>query len=108
MVGRLVRFVGPLRAMLYAGILLMIVSAAFSLGGMEKSGIMIFPTLIIPAMVPMMFFVLPLDMTMCAIMMSGKDDAARRRYRKLILSDLVIMAALFAAWWPFFSRLIFS
>ena len=94
--------------MLYGGILLMIVAAAFSLGGVQKSGIMMFPTLIIPAMVPMMFFILPLDMTMCAIMMSGKDDVAKRRYRKLIVCDLVVMAALFAAWWPFFFRLIFS
>ena len=94
--------------MLYGGILLMIVSAAFSLGGLQKSGIMMFPTLIIPAMVPMMFFILPLDMTMCAIMMSGKGDEAKQRYRRLIICDLAAMVALFAAWWPFYSRLIYS
>lgn len=99
-------FLGPLRSMLYAFIAILIVCAGFSLGGMQKSGIMMFPTLIAPALVPMLFFVIPLDMTMCKIMMSGKDAAARRRYSRIIYWDLAIMLALAAAWSPFFYRLI--
>jgi len=106
MIGRFIRFAGPLRAMLYAGIVLLMVAAAFSLGGTQKSGIMMFPTLIVPAVVPMIFFVMPLDMTMCAIMMSGKDDAARYRYHRLLLWDLASMGGLVGAWWPFYSRLL--
>ena len=108
MISSTIRFTGPLRAMLFAGIIAMAAAAAFSAGGMQTSGIMIFPTLIVPAVVPMIFFVLPLDMTMCAIMMSGKTDAEKKRYRKLILCDIVAMVLLFAAWWPFYSKLIFN
>ena len=99
-------FVGPLRFMLYLLILILTISALFSMGGTQKSGFMMFPTLIAPAIVPMLFFVNLLDVTMCAIMMSGKGATERRRYRHMIWYDLISLIVLFAAWSPFYKRLL--
>ena len=99
-------YVGPLRSMLYILILILILAAFFSMGETHKSGFMMFPTLIAPAIVPMLFFVNLLDATMCKIMMSGKDSAQRRRYRHMIWYDLISLFALFAAWTPFYKRLL--
>ena len=100
------RYVGPLRSMLYILILILIVAALFSMGETQKSGLMMFPTLIAPALVPMLFFVNLLDATMCLIMMSGKDAMQRRRYRHMILYDLLSLFLLFAVWTPFYRRLL--
>ena len=108
-VGKLLDFasyVGALRALLYLLILILTVSALFGMGQTEKSGIMIFPTLIAPALVPMLFFINLLDVTMCRILMSGKDAGERRRYRHLIWCDLISLIAVFAAWTPFYLRLL--
>jgi len=92
--------------MLYLAVLMLIIAAVFSFGETQKSGLMMFPTLIAPAVVPMLYFVIPLDMIMCTILMSGKEADERRRYKHMILSDLVAFAALFAAWLPFYWRLL--
>ncbi len=100
------RYVGPLRGMLYLLILILSVTAIFAMGGTQKSGLMMYPTLIAPATVPMIFFVLPLDMTMCAIMSSGRDESARRRYRHMIQLDALAFVLLLGAWFPFFYQLV--
>ncbi len=99
-------YVGPLRAMLYLLMLILFLSAFFSMGETQKSGFMMFPTLIAPAIVPMLFFVNLLDATMCKIMMSGKNAAQRRRYRHMIWYDLISLFVLFAVWTPFYKRLL--
>ncbi len=99
------RYVGPLRGMHYLLILMLSIAAFFSLAGTHKSGWLMFPTLIAPATVPMIFFVLPLDMTMCAIMMSGRDATVRRRYRHMILFNAIAFIVLFGTWLPFYYRL---
>lgn len=100
------RYVGPLRGMLYLLILILSFTAIFSMGGTQKSGFMMFPTLIAPAIVPMLFFVIPLDMTMCRIMMSGKDKPTRKRYLHMIALDALSFALLLGAWFPFYYRLL--
>ena len=100
------RYVGPLRAMHFALIGLLSITAVFSMGAMQKTGLMMFPTLIAPAIVPMIFFVLPLDMMMCRIMMSQRDETTQKRYRQMIRLNAVAFAVLLGAWLPFYSRLL--
>ena len=100
------KYVGPLRGMLYLLILILSFTAIFSMGDTQKSGLMMYPTLIAPATVPMILFVLPLDMTMCAIMMSGRDASVRKRYQHMILLDALAFLILLGAWFPFYYRLI--
>jgi len=92
--------------MLYLLVLILSVTALFSMGGVQKSGLMIFPTLIAPATVPMIFFVIPLDMTMCRIMLSDGDGSVRRRYRHMIIFDALAFIVLLGAWYPFYHRLL--
>ena len=99
-------YVGALRAMLYILVLMLTVSALFSFGETHKSGLMMFPTLIAPVLVPMFFFVIPLDMTMCKIMMSDKSEQSRKRYKNMIWLDLAALAILFVAWLPFYKDLL--
>ncbi len=100
------RYVGPLRGMLYLLVLLLTITALFSMGGTQKSGLMMFPTLIAPATVPMLFFVIPLDMTMCSIMRSGRSESERKRYRHIIFFDGLAFVILLGAWYPFYYRLL--
>ena len=100
------RYVGPLRGMLYLLILILSITAIFSMGGTQKSGLMMFPTLIAPAIVPMLFFVIPLDMTMCRIMMSGREAPVRKRYRHIVALDALSFVLLLGAWFPFYYRLL--
>ncbi len=92
--------------MLFLAVIALSITAIFSMGGTQKSGLMMFPTLIAPATVPMLFFVIPLDMMMCRILMSGKDAAERRRYWHLIGADFAVLLLLFFAWFPFYKRLL--
>ncbi len=100
------QYVGPLRGMLYLLVLILSVTALFSMGGTQKAGLMMFPTLIAPAVVPMIFFVIPLDMTMCSIMMSGRKAPDRKRYRHMIMFDAIAFFVLIGAWYPFYYRLL--
>ncbi len=92
--------------MLYLGVLILAVTAFFSLGETHKSGLMMYPTLIAPAVVPMLYFVIPLDMIMCTVLMSGKKAQERRRYKHMIGSDFAALLLLFIAWLPFYWRLL--
>ena len=98
--------VGPLRVMLYIFVAILVLMAFFSMGEMHYSGLMMFPTLIAPVMVPMLFFAFPLDMTMCAIMMSSKGSEARSRYKTVILIDLLMLVVLVVVWLPYYKRLL--
>ena len=100
------QYVGPLRGMLYLLIVILSITALFSMGGTQKSGLMMFPTLIAPAIVPMIFFVIPLDMTMCSIMMSGREPVVRKRYRHIIFFNTLSFVVLLGAWYPFYYRLL--
>lgn len=103
---RFCNYVGLLRAMLYTLMIILGGAAFFSSGGMQTTGLMIFPTLIAPALVPMLVFVIPLDVVMCKIMMSDKGATERRRYNNVIKLDLTFLVVLLAVWFPFYQRLL--
>ena len=63
-------------------------------------------TLVAPPLAVMMFFVVPLDMLMTRIYMSGKHGAERARYRRILAAEALALAALIAAWTPFFLDLL--
>lgn len=98
--------VGVLRAMLAAVTVLLILAAPFAGGETQLSGWAMMPTLIAPALVPILFFVFPLDMTMSAVYMSGKSAEHKPRYRFIIAMDIVLLLLLILAWLPFFRALL--
>ena len=75
---------GPLRLML--ALLVLVVSAAspFSEGPAVYTGWRLATTMIAPAIFVMLVFLLPLDMIMSAVFMSGGSPARRSRFRRII------------------------
>ncbi len=63
------------------------------------------PTVLAPVLAPLIMLVLLLDTMMSAIFMIDKDIAERRRYRMIIATHLVCVAALVARWLPYFLAL---
>jgi len=92
--------------MLAAITVLFILTAPFASGETQLSGWAMMPTLIAPALVPILFFVFPLDMTMSAVYMSGKSAEHKPRYRFIIAMDFVLLLMLILAWLPFFRALL--
>lgn len=96
---------GPLRLMLALLVLLVILMAPAALGETRLDWPFVLPTVIAPAVAPILFFVLMLDVLMTRVWMSGAEEAARARLRRALRFDLVVTAVLVAAWTPFFLRL---
>ena len=97
--------VGILRVMLYILMTALVLSAPLALLETHKSGWLMLPTLIAPTIVPMLIFVIPLDVTMCLIQMSSKVQM-RKRYIRIIWLDVISLLVLLLAWTPFFWRLV--
>ena len=100
------REIGLLRALLFILIAALILSAPLALLETHKSGWLMLPTLIAPTIVPMLVFIVPLDMTMCAIQMTSKGQAQRKRYVRIIWYDAVSLGLLLLAWLPFLWKLL--
>ncbi|MCG6873203.1 MAG: hypothetical protein LJE84_13010 [Gammaproteobacteria bacterium] len=97
---------GPLRVLLALGLLLLAAAQPFSGGEVQYSGWLMFTTLIAPAVIPIAFFVLLLDMLMSGVFLSSAEDAVgRRRYRTILWVELGLLAMLLAVWGPYFTRL---
>lgn len=99
---------GPLRLTLLLPVVILIVAAPLIGDQTVMHGWKLITTVIFPVMVPMFFFILPLDMTMCLIMMQEKPDAIKKRYRQIIWLELALMVVLLLAWLPFVIRLLSS
>ncbi len=102
---RFIRYIGPLRALLYLLALLLASLAGTAGGEVAYSGWRVVPTLVVPALVPIVFFVLLLDVMMSAIFMADHQGPARRRYRHLLGLTLGVWLLLTVTWSPFFLSL---
>ncbi len=97
---------GALRLLLGALVLLVSAAAPFSDGPVVYSGWRLATTMIAPALFVMLAFLLPLDMIMSAVFMSGGNPVRRARFRRIIAVELVLLVAMTAAWLPFVLRLL--
>ena len=92
--------------MLFALVLLVSAAAPFSEGPAAYSGWRLATTVIAPALFVMLVFLLPLDMMMSAVFMSGREPATRARFRRIILAELALLAIMALSWLPFVLRLL--
>ena len=98
--------VGALRLMLGALVLLVSAASPFSEGPAVYAGWRLATTVIAPAVFVMLVFLLPLDMIMSAVFMSGGDSAKRARFRRIILAELGLLVLMVLVWLPFVLRLL--
>ena len=99
---------GPMRLILLLSVVMLIAAAPFVGEKTVMHGWQLVTTVIFPVMVPMYFFILPLDMTMCFILMQEKPEHVRRHYKRIIWLEAALMALLLLAWIPFALRLFSS
>lgn len=95
------RDLGVLRCLLIVAVLLSIAVAPFADGTERLSGWAIVPTVVGPTVMMIVLFVLPLDIVMSRVFMIDSDEAGRRRYRRIITTELLAFAAILGAWLPF-------
>ena len=96
---------GPMRLFLLLTVVILIAGAPFVGEKTVLQGWQLITTVIFPVMVPMYFFILPLDMTICFIKMQEKPEQVRRHYKRIIWLEVALMALLLLAWLPFVLRL---
>lgn len=102
MLRRAVAVLGPLRVGLVLITALVILAAPFAEVTAELvTGWALWPAVIAPALMPILVFVLPLDMTMSRLIMADREPAARGRYRIIIRVELALLALMLLAWTPF-------
>lgn len=70
------------------------------------AGWALIPTVIAPVLAPILFMVLMLDVLMASVFMIDKQGAARARYRKIQIINLVLGVTLVLFWIPYFKGLI--
>lgn len=96
----------PLRVILVLFTAMLVLVAPFAFADRAITGWRLFTTVIAPALVPPMFFVYPLDMTMCRVKMDGASEAEKARLRRGIHIGAWQMFLLLLAWSPFYWRLL--
>ncbi|MCC7412567.1 MAG: hypothetical protein IT495_13190 [Gammaproteobacteria bacterium] len=105
----LLRVLGPLRSMMLAIVVLLVLSAPIATGDGPRDGWRFVPALLSPVFATIMAFVLPLDFTMSRVQMGEYADGPHReRYRLISRIDLGALALLLLAWLPFVLRMLRS
>ena len=97
---------GVLRLLLLVGVVALIVAAPFSDVPAHSAGWPLVRGVIAPTLFVIMAFVLPLDITMTLVFMSGRQGPQRRRLRRIAVTEAVLLAAMLVAWTPLVLRLL--
>ena len=98
--------IGVLRVLLVLGVAALIIAAPFSDGPAQATGWPLVRSVIAPTLFVIMAFVLPLDITMTLVFMSGRQGAERRRLRLVALTEAALFVAMLGAWMPLLIRLL--
>jgi len=96
---------GVLRVVLVAGSIVDILAAPSPGTPVVYSGWEVVTTLVVPVLAPILLQVLLLDALMGRVLMSSSEGTERARYRRIMIVNLVVAAALVAGWLPYFLAL---
>ena len=96
---------GPLRLMLGSTALLMMILRPASGTEAIYEGWAVFPTLLFPALAPIIFMVLMLDALMSRVLMTGKQGTEKDRLQRALWTDLGIAGFSLLVWYSYFSNL---
>ena len=103
----LVGNIGPLRFMLH-GLTLIFVFLSLAVGDtVHYSGWRMLPSLIVPALIPIIFFGMLLELMMSTVFMLDAEEMEKRaRFRTIVKIDLLLVAGLLLFWIPVLQRLL--
>lgn len=97
---------GVIRSLFLILVVVVILGAPLALGGTNVESLFgILSTIMLPSMLPMFFFLLPMDMTMCRAIQDGQSEQVRRHYGKIIRLEAVLWLLMILAWIPFLLQL---
>lgn len=96
---------GPLRLMLgLAAISIMVLRPESGTEAIYE-GWAVFPTLLFPALAPILFMVLLLDALMTRVLMTAKEGSEKDRLQHAVWTDLGIAGMSLLVWYSYFSHL---
>ena len=92
---------GSLRLMLLGTVAVLVVLGPLSGGTVSFQGVALVTTLVAPVAFAIFVFVLPLDMMMTGIFMSDADAPKRQRLKRVLITEVALLALLVLSWLPF-------
>jgi hypothetical protein len=104
---QLISNIGPLRFMLQV-LTLIFVFLSLSVGDtIYYSGWRILTTLVVPALIPIIFFGILLELLMSTVFMVDAEEPDKKaRFKTIIKIDLLLVAGLLSFWVPTMLRLL--
>ena len=97
---------GTLRMLLVLTVVGLVIAAPFSDGPAHATGWPLVRSVIAPTLFAIMVFVLPLDITMSLVFMSDRQGTERRRLRRVVRIETVLLVVMILAWLPLVLRLL--
>ena len=98
--------IGPLRLMLGSAAIFMMLLRPASGTEAVYEGWAVFPSLLFPALAPIVFMVLMLDALMSRVLMTAKEGNAKQRLQRALWTDLGIAGFSVLVWYSYFSYLL--
>jgi len=95
-----------LRVVMICFTLVLAILSRFAGDEVIYSGWKIIPTLIAPALAPIMFFVIWLDVLMSWVFSIDAEKGEKSRFGRIVVADIVQVIILTASWFGYFSRLV--
>jgi len=102
---RLLSDLGVLRTLLVGSTLALIMLAPFADGTTHVHGIKLFTSVVAPALMVILVFVLMLDIVMTRILSIDAQPVRQAGMRRAVRLELFALIALIAAWAPFLLRM---
>ena len=99
---QLFTYIGVLRILLTLLVIIMVAFRPFAGGEISYSGWNVLPTLVVPAVVPIVFAVVLLDSLMSLVFMVDTIGAKRKRFKVILMMHIVSVALLLMAWVSYF------
>jgi L-lactate permease len=102
---RWLRSLGFLRSLLVLAAVVIMLVAPLAYGGVHLHDWRLLPTVVAPAVMMVLVFVILLDMLMSRVFMADAGEQERTRLSTAIRIEAVALLSLIAAWSPFLVRI---
>jgi hypothetical protein len=102
---RWLRSLGFLRSLLVLAAAFIVLVAPLAYGGVHLHDWRLLPTVVAPAVMMVLVFVILLDMLMSRVFMADAGEEDRARLSPVIWIEAVVLLTMIVAWSPFLARI---